>query len=411
VRNPSLWAGLLGVDGAIVEGVEMAGDELVVRVRLRRGKSRFCGVCGKRSRLYDKGEGRRRWRALDLGSTKCYLEAEAPRVDCREHGVRVVQVTWADHDARTTRSFDDQVGWLAVHCNRSAVSELMRVSWRTVGWILARVSDRLRRDTDQLAGLCRIGIDEISFRRGHKYLIVVVDLDTGRLVWAAEGRDDKTLRKFFIELGEERCALITHVSADAGSWIPPAVQFSCPNAVRCMDPFHVVQWATQALDEVRSEVWRAARRDGNKQDATDIRRARWALWKGGDNLSDSQQAKLDWIEKTNEPLYRAYLLKEQLRLVFQLPGEQGLTLLDEWIEWAENSGLKPFARVAGTINFHRRAIQNALTHGISNAKTEGLNTRIRLLTRRSFGFHSAAPLIGLAMLCFGGFRPRLPGRG
>jgi len=286
----------------------------------------------------------------------------------------------------------------------------MRISWRTVGWILARVSDRLRKGTDQLDGLRRIGIDEISFRRGHKYLIVVVDLDSGKLVWAAEGRDDKTLRRFFIELGEERCALITHVSADAGSWIAPAVQFSCPNAVRCMDPFHVVQWATQALDQVRSDVLSAARRAGHKQDVTAIRRSRWALWKGGDNLTDNQQAKLDWIEKTNEPLYRAYLLKEQLRLVFQLPSEQGLALLDQWIEWAENSDLKPFARVAGTINYHRRAICNAVIHGVSNAKTEGLNTRIRLLTRRSFGFHSAAALIGLAMLCFGSFRPTLPGR-
>jgi len=410
VRNPSLWARLLGIEGAVVESVDMTGDDLVVKVRLRRGKTRLCGVCGKRSGQYDQGEGRRRWRALDLGATRCFVEAEAPRVDCREHGIRVVQVPWAEHDARTTRSFDDQVGWLAVHCNRTAVSELMRISWRTVGWILARVSDRLRKGTDQLDGLRRIGIDEISFRRGHKYLIVVVDLDSGKLVWAAEGRDDKTLRRFFIELGEERCALITHVSADAGSWIAPAVQFSCPNAVRCMDPFHVVQWATQALDQVRSDVLSAARRAGHKQDVTAIRRSRWALWKGGDNLTDNQQAKLDWIEKTNEPLYRAYLLKEQLRLVFQLPSEQGLALLDQWIEWAENSDLKPFARVAGTINYHRRAICNAVIHGVSNAKTEGLNTRIRLLTRRSFGFHSAAALIGLAMLCFGSFRPTLPGR-
>jgi transposase len=322
----------------------------------------------------------------------------------------VIQVPWADHDARTTRSFDDQVGWLVVHCNRTAVSELMRISWRTVGWITARVSNRLRKGTDPLASLRRIGIDEISFRRGHKYLIVVVDMDTGTLVWAAEGRDKKTLQKFFTELGEERCALITHVSADAGSWIAAAVRASCPDAVRCMDPFHVVQWVTEALDKVRSEVLNGARRAGHKHDAAELRRSRWALWKGGDHLTDHQQAKLDWIERTNEPLYRAYLLKEQLRLVFQLPSEHGLALLDEWIEWAENSDLKPFARVAGTIYFHRDAIRNSLIHGMSNAKTEGLNTRIRLLTRRSFGFHSAAALIGLAMLCFGRPKPQLPGR-
>lgn len=177
-----------------------------------------------------------------------------------------------------------------------------------------------------------------------------------------------------------------------------------------MDPFHVVQWATHALDLVRREVWNAARRGGHKQQANEFKGSRWALWKGGENLTDRQQAKLDWVEKTNEPLYRAYLLKEQLRLVFQLPSDQGLELLDAWLQWAENSGLEPFIKVARTIAEHRDAIRNTLTHGVTNARTEGLNTRIRLLTRRSFGFHSAAPLIGLAMLCFGGLKLALPGR-
>lgn len=410
MRNPSLWARLLGVEGAIVEGVGFVGEELVVRVRLRRGKSRCCGVCGKNSRPYDCGEGRRRWRALDLAERRCYVEAEAPRVRCREHGVRVVQVPWADHDSRTTRSFDDQVAWLAVHCNQTAVSELMRVSWRAVGWIAARVSSRLCEGTDQLEGLRRIGIDEISFRKGHKYLIVVMNHDTGKLVWIAEGRDKKTLRKFFDELGADRCALITHVSADAASWIASVVASCCPNAVQCMDPFHVVQWATDALDHVRREVWNAARRSGHKQQADAIKRSRWALWKGGENLTTRQQTKLDWVEKTNEPLYRGYLMKEQLRLVFQLPFDDAVNLLDAWLVWAENSELPSFKKLAHSISDHRAAILNTLRHGVSNARTEGLNTRIRLLTRRAFGFHSAAPLIGLARLCFGPVTPVLPGR-
>jgi transposase len=126
----------------------------------------------------------------------------------------VVEVPWADHGARSTRSFDDQVTWLAVNCNGSVVAELMRISWRTVGWIAARVVQRLQAGRDPLDGLRRIGIDETSFRKGHRYLIVIVDHDTGRLVWAAEGRDEAALDRFFYQLGEERAKLITHVSAN-----------------------------------------------------------------------------------------------------------------------------------------------------------------------------------------------------
>jgi transposase len=410
VRWTKVWARLLGIAGAIVEGVEFEGDDLVVRVHLDRRRRLRCGICGKRARSFDQGGGERRWRALDLGSTRCFVVAPAPRVRCQEHGVVVAWVPWADHKARSTRAFDDQVAWLAVYCNRSTVAELMRTSWRTVGWIVARVSRRLGQGRDQLAGLRRIGIDEISWRRGQRYLIVVLDHDTGRLVWAAEGRDEDTLDRFFFELGAERAKLITHVSADAGSWIANVVAIRCPNAVRCMDPFHVTKWATDALDQVRREVWNAARRTGDKQMARDLKGARWALWKGGERISARQQAKLAWIERTNRPLYQAYLLKEHLRLVFQLPFDAALDLLEVWLEWAASSLLQPFVELVHSIDEHLEAILNALDHGLSNARVEALNTRIRLITRRAYGFHSATPLIGLAMLSFGGLNPALPGR-
>jgi transposase len=323
--------------------------------------------------------------------------------------VVVAEVPWADHGARSTRSFDEQVAWLAVRCDQSATSELMRISWRTVGWIVARVSERLGAGQARLDGLRRIGIDETSFRKGQRYLIVVVDHDTGRLVWMAEGRDEAALDRFFYELGSERAKLITHVTADAGSWIANVVALRCPQAVRCMDTFHVVQWATDALDEVRRQVWNAARRK-NKKLAADLKGARFALWKGGDRLSARQQAKLDWIEKTNQPLYRAYLLKEQIRLVFQLPFDDALDLIDVWLDWALDSGLEPFVRLAKTITNHLDPILATLVHGLTNARIEGLNTRIKLIIRRAFGFHSAKPIIGLAMLSFGGLQPSLPGR-
>ena len=158
-------------------------------------------ISGLRSPGYDQGEGRRRWRVLDLGSIECYLESDSPRVSCPEHGPTVVQVPWARHGAGHSRAFDDQVAWLATHTSKSAVVALMRVAWKTVGSIVSRVVDDAGKACDPFDGLKRIGIDEISYRRGHKYITVVVDHDSGRLLWAAVGRDIKTLEKFFDLLG------------------------------------------------------------------------------------------------------------------------------------------------------------------------------------------------------------------
>jgi transposase len=161
---------------------------------------------------------------------------------------------------------------------------------------------------------------------------------------------------------------------------------------------------------VRREVWNAARCEGHKQLAKDLKQARWALWKGAESLTDKQQVRLGWVEKINRPLYQAYLMKEQLRLVFMLPFEDALDLLEAWLRWAETSALEPFVKLASNIDHHLQAILNTLDHELSNARVESLNTRIRLLTRRAFGFHGSGSLIGLAMLSFGGLQLTLPGR-
>jgi transposase len=233
-------------------------------------------------------------------------------VRCPEHSVVVEHVPWAAHGSGFTLAFEEQVAWLAVECSKTAVAALMRIAWRTVGRILERVADRLLKQRHQLAGLRRLGIDEISFRKGQRYLTVVVDHDSGRLVWAAEGRDEETLNRFFQALGRRRCRQITHVSADGASWVSKAVRAHCPHAVIGLDPFHVVAWATKALDEVRREVWNDARHRGDHLHAMQLKRTRWALWKNAENLTDRQVRKLDWIEQVNQPLFRAHLLKEHL---------------------------------------------------------------------------------------------------
>ena len=342
-------------------------------------------------------------------------------MNCPEHGPTVRAVPWARHAAGHTVAFDEQVPWLATQCSKSATCELMRIAWRTVGAIITRVWDDVEKVHDRLAGLRRIGIDEISYKRGHRYLTVVVDHDSGRLVWAAPGRDQATRRGFFDELGPERAAVITHVSADQAGWIADVVTERCPRAVRCADPFHIVRWATDALDEVRRQTWNDARRSGQTTsngrgrrdasgDARRMKNTRYALWKNPENLSSRQQDKLAWIATTSPRLHRAHLLKEGLRLVFRLDADEAPTALDKWVAWARRSRIPSFVYLQRRIVKHRFSILAAIEHGLSNGRIESVNTKIRLITRIAFGFRSPQALIALAMLSLGSHRPTLPGR-
>ncbi|MCA1681109.1 MAG: ISL3 family transposase, partial [Actinobacteria bacterium] len=383
---------------------------VVVWLRPKARERDRCGVCRRRCPGYDWGEGRRRWRALDLGTTLCYLEAEAPRVECRRHGVVVCAVPWARHDSSFTRAFEDQVCWLAVNASKTAVAELMRVAWRTVGWICERAMAEQGARRDLLAGLRRIGIDEISVRKGQRYLTVVVCHDSGRLVWAHPGRDAKTVEKFLDSLGEERCAQIRLVSCDMADWITGPVSERCPKAAICYDPFHLIKLATDALDEIRREVWNEARRQGQAQLARELKGARFALWKNPERLTERQQLKLARIQQINKRLFRAYLLAQQLSQIYRVPYQDAVALLEGWLQWARRCRLAPFVRIARTISEQREGIEAAIRHGLSNARVEQVNTQIRLITRRGFGFHSAHALIALAMLSLGGLCPSLPGR-
>jgi transposase len=404
---------VLGVEaGVVIEHVNFDHDagEIVVACRLRRGTARRCGRCQRRCPGYDIGEGRRRWRSLDAGTMRVFIEADAPRVRCAEHAVTVAAVPWARHGAGHTRAFDDQVAWLVTHTSKTAVVELMRIAWRTVGAIAARVVADDRAVRDPFDGLERIGIDEISYRRGHKYLMVVVDHDTGRLVWTAEGHDRKTLQAFFDQLGAERCAKIRLVSADAAEWIGTCAIDACENATLCLDPFHIVRWATDALDVVRRWVWNLLRKLGVAGQAAALKGCRYALWKNPEHLTDRQRSKLAWIARHNSSLYRAYLLKEQLRLVFHHRGTQAVAMLDAWLGWARRSKIPAFVELYHRIKKNRAGIIASVTHGLSNGLTESVNTKLRLLTRMAYGFRSTDNLIALCLLDRGGHCPPLPGR-
>lgn len=431
MRDSTLWRALIGVENTVIESVDYdeQAEELTVSVRPVAGRSRRCGRCLKRSPGYDAGRGRRRWRTLDLGTIRCWLQGAAPRVRCSTHGVVVAHVPWARHGAGATRVFEEQVAWLATQTSKHAVTELMRIAWRTVGAVITRVWEEVRAGTDLLSGLTQIGIDEVSYRRGRLFLIVVIDHHTGRLVWAGKGLSKATLQRFFDQLGADRRAQISHVTADSAAYIAEVVNKNCPHAIQAADPFHVVKWANDALGEVRLEVWREtraiaranSRRHGQRpRDAHEdfpahkrlqiLTRSRYALWKNPENLTVHQQAKLDWIAATDPRLWRAYQLKEGLRTIFKLPHDEAAEALDSWVASATRSRIPQFVNLAQTVAAQRGPILIAIKHALSNGRTEAVNHKIRLRIRMAFGFRDTDALIALLMLSLGGHRPTLPGR-
>lgn len=404
----------LGVDPTLVrmDRVEVLDEELLIWLRPRVRHRWRCPHCQQRRPGYDPGRVRR-WRALDFGRTKVFVCARVPRVSCSEHGVVVAAVPWARHAARHTRAFDEVAAWCAVEMSGSAASRLLRCSWRVIGAIVARVAADLRAGADDLDGLRRIGIDEISYRRHHRYLLVVVDHDRKRLVHAVDGANKTTLRGFFDTLGPARTAQLTHVSADGAPWLNAVVSEKAPQAILCADPFHVVRWAMEALDEVRRRTWNDVRRGGGRgRPATGegkrLKDSRWALWKNPESLTSDEQARLAYIAATHPQLHRAWALKEGLRTVFRLSGEPAVTALTRWLRWAQRSQIPSFVRLAARVNGYWGPIVATLRHGLTNALVESVNTKIRLIARRAFGFHNVQALIGLAQLSLGGDRPQLP---
>jgi transposase len=408
VRVTTLLNRLIAVDGVWVTGAELSAGTLVVTVALRRRRL-VCPSCSfSTAARYDRRTVPSRWRHLDVGTFRCVLAARLRRLRCPTHGVLTEGVPFARTQSRFTRDVEDLVAWLATTMDRTALARLMRVAWRTVGAICERVvHDRL--DPSRLDDLVRIGVDEISWRKHHHYLTLVVDHDSAKVVWGSEGKDAATLDRFFHELGEKRTSSLEAVSMDMGQAFKKSVSTNAPDATICVDPFHVVALGTRALDEVRRSLWQEMRRV-HPDLARRFKGARWALLKNPGDLTDRQATALAEIKRNGSSDWRAYLLKEALRGVFDrdLPSSTATELLDRWCAWAQRSRLDSFVKVARTVRRERAGIVAALQLRITNGRTEGLNNRVRLIVRRAYGFHSATAALALVMLSCGPIEHVLP---
>jgi transposase len=444
MRVTSAFSRLLDLPGVWVRSVSFEADRVLVVVALRRRRLR-CPKCSYSTRHRESKQHHDSvWRHLDLGRWRLDVHVGLRRLRCPEHGVLVEGVPFARDGARFTRDFEDLVAWLATKTDKTATCRLTRIDWQTIGRIIERVGEELI-DTDRLSDLFEVSIDEVAWRKGHRYLTLVGDHRRRCVVWGTEGKGQAAADRFFAELdpGEgddepadagqdaecspevepaqpaganaedaigERAATLTAVSMDMGEGYAKSVRQHAPQAVICIDNYHVVQLATKALDEVRREHWNELRQAGDRDAAKQFKDSRWSLLKNPADLTDRQADTLAALHAAGGKVPRAWAMKEMVRAIFA-PGltvDAVAALIDRLLARLSRGRLKPFVRLGRTIRKHREGILAARRLKLSNARAEALNNKAKLIVRRAYGFHSANAALALIHLTCGPLKLTLP---
>ena len=440
---------LLGVKDVVVEDVSLKDEAvsvdseafgIVAGVRPHKRDCMRCPKCGRKLHGYDRCRKPKLWRTPDFNGIKMFLRYRQWRVRCPEHGVCIESVPWAMPATAFTKDFTCLAALLAMRLGRSAAAEMLRINWRTALSCIDRTLKFLEPDPSaRCKGLVNIGIDETSCAKGRRHITTVVNHDSGVTVRAGEGRDKETLSRFFEGLAEEERAGIRTVSGDAATWIRTCVEKCCPNARFCLDGFHAVQWAVDAVDEVRRGEWNAVRAGARElqrrlkalpDDATEgerkklnedikiakgaareIKGTRSALCKNLGNLTPGQRRKLEHVVENSSRLARAHRLKELARLVFHAgTAEEARAAFKEFFWKATHSRLEPFRKLAWSYREHLESIVNSVENGLSNALAESNNSKIKLMVRKAYGFKLIENLLSVVMLGCSKLRIPLPNR-
>ena len=494
VSLTSIVAKTLRVKGMHIEDVEYITDEVPVNgevferstilahVRPFKRLAHQCPCCRETRPIYDhKAKNEVYWRGADWNGVRILLAYKPARVECHTCGVHTEWIPWQDGDSHFLACFNNEVAYFATVAPKTVVSEYFGINWRTVGNCIAAVHGQLEPDiTERLRGVRRICVDETSYKKGHKYITVVYDLDRNRVIWIYEGHSEDVFSMFCEELTEEEQNAMEIVAGDGAKWIDACTKKYFPNTTRCVDFFHVVGWINDALDRVRIDATRSAEEElesqtqeyeqelkklreewqekqrsycnalkliekyGHKrgrpsQEVLDARalvaelkalfgedvspdtidftpeqkahlqklkarvsrmsRSKYALGKNPENLTPYQADKLKLIEASNDEVYQAYRMKEQLRVILHMKDWEGAADdLDEWVSTAEGSGIKPFVELAGKISRHHDNILNAIRYQVNSSKSESTNTTIKAIIATARGFRNMDKLFAMIYL-------------
>ena len=365
------------------------GLALVVQMKPRKNSRAFCSGCGRPGPVYDRLD-ERRFEFVPLWGILVFLAHRMRRVNCKQCGVTVEMVPWGDGKNQLTTTYRWYLATWAKRLSWSEVGSIFRTSWdsvcraveHAVAWGLAH------RD---LSDVTALGVDEIAWAKGHTYLTLVYDIggETKRLLAVAEDRSEASLRSCLDSLGEPVCLGVKHVCSDMWKPYLKVIAERLGQALHVLDRFHVMQKFNKALDEVRAEEAKQLERDGFEPV---LKNSRWCLLKRPENRTDKQTVKLMELLKYNLRSVRAHLLREDFQRFWEYKTASWAgKFLDEWTERVMRSQLEPMKKVAMTIRNHRSLIMNwfRAKGQLSSGAVEGLNNKVKLVTRKSYGFRTA----------------------
>jgi len=377
-----------------------ADDRVELRVKPHGNRKLRCPSEGCKHSMTPTGDTEQRsCRHLDILKVRCHLVWHARYGRCPEHGLRLEELPWAAPRARHSRQFDRAVGKLVQVADKSATTRMFGIAWRTVERIVRRIV-REELPNDLFDELVAIGVDETSYKRGHRYLTVVSDLMTGDVIWIGEGKSADTLNQFFDELGPTRCAKLELVTMDMSGGYQKAVEERAGNAEIVFDRFHVVQLLLDALDEVRRDEAREMSVDERRR----LKGQRFQLLR---NPKYRDPKAVDATRRAvagNRRIARAY----ELRVSFEdfwdcKTEEEAAAFLARWTRSALLSRQRPLRRLANTLRDHADGILGYFRWwGQTNAVLEGTNNKIKLLIHKAYGFRSVDGLMAMIRLCCSG---------
>jgi len=362
--------------------------ELEVRIRARSGSRATCSGCGQRGATYDT-RSPRRFEFIPLWGILVFFVYPMRRVDCGRCGVKVERIPWAEGKSPITTSYAWFLASWAKRLSWKDVAQSFRTSWDSV-YRAVRLAVEWGLAHRDLDGIEAIGVDEVLWHRGHKYLTVVYQIDghCRRLLWVGKERTTETLEGFFRSFGLCRTLRLVYICSDM--WKPYLTVISrwAPRAVHVLDRYHIVAKLNKAIDEVRADEARRMTRDGYEPI---LKHSRWPLLKNPENLTDHQSEKLADLLQYNLKTIRAYLLKEEFQLLWEYvsPTWAG-KFLDRWCTKVMRSRIEPMKRMARTVRGHRELILNWFeARGmISAGIVEGMNNKLKVTFRKAYGFRT-----------------------
>lgn len=374
---------LCGVRGYNYVATKYEGDEVNFRIS-PKPEMICCSNCLSHN-VNRRGSYERKIRVPPAGDKVVHVLIKVPRVECLICGVvRLIKLGIADARRSYTKSFERQVLDLSKRMTLLDVARYFKIGWDVAKDIVKRNLSK-RFSKPKLKHLKRLAIDEISVAKGHKYLTVVLDLDSGAVVFVGDGKGGDALKPFWKRLKKSH-AKIEAISTDLGPAYIAAVLVNCPKATLVFDHFHVIKLMNEKLSEVRRILFHEEKDIFEKKI---LKGSRWLLLKNPENLDDERNEKqrLQDILELNKPLALAYYMKEDLRQIWAQPNKKtAKKVLDGWVEIAKISGIGPLMKMGKTVAKYSFGILNWYDHPISSGPLEGTNNKIKTLKRQAYGY-------------------------